>query len=585
MSELKLKIRNKIYTSGNHIVDTKNNNNAVVVFLGEMSSARLKPYVDNFLEDTLKSQIADNKITFVEIKKGEMESLPQKLTQAVKNTVFNPISQNELYISFVSVMDDDLYEAEHKIDISAIENLKVSALGGYAVDIYYDFYGIFVSDAKYSNRQNARKTIIDFLSTENGGFNIRKRIYHQSCPGDDYYRSAKSVTFMILANLINKLEYHSVIDSTVEGNNYTWTTFALFEKNLAALVIYEMINKLLENQVRGIELIAPETISKMITDAIEEKDQEMRKLASPNDVNYIPIMVRKVERELTAMEKAMNLFKKDKLSSVEYRKDTGEGSIKSLLAQQKAAIEKYVEENTTEAFMEELIVSLVKMCSVMGSVNNRQNEALIYRCLCSVREEYASRDQNAAYQMDFYLRSYYGILAEAKAKILDKLIRYYTENVDRYVQEIQTNWNSMNIEVNNMINDFAAFQSHFEGIGDLIRDKAVNLLCDYDDILEKIDVQSVIRAINSNSEIYSNILSSYYDNVRVAGEIAQRFGNCNIVPALENISYTLYSSSPVQCPGNLKLVSDDYWFRDYEIAILFTAKNNMSDCDNLPFSV
>ena len=31
MSDLRLKIRNKIYTSGNNIVDTKNNNNAIIV--------------------------------------------------------------------------------------------------------------------------------------------------------------------------------------------------------------------------------------------------------------------------------------------------------------------------------------------------------------------------------------------------------------------------------------------------------------------------------------------------------------------------------------------------------------------------
>ena len=98
-------------------------------------------------------------------------------------------------------------------------------------------------------------------------------------------------------------------------------------------------------------------------------------------------------------------------------------------------------------------------------------------------------------------------------------------------------------------------------------------------------MQSVIKAINKNTEIYSNILSSYYDNVQAAGDIAQKFGNRNIVPNLENIAYYLFSASEVACPGKLKLVNDDYWFRDHEIAILFTAKNNMNDCDNLPFQV
>ena len=163
MGDLRLKVRNKIYTSGNHIVDTNNNNNAIVVFIGKMSSETLKPYIDNFLEDTLKSQIPSNKISFVQIDENSINDLPKKLGQAVKNIEFNPIMRNELYISFVTIMDDDIYSSEHNIDVSAIEELKVSTLGGYAVEIFYDFYGVFVSTAKYSNRENARNEIFILL--------------------------------------------------------------------------------------------------------------------------------------------------------------------------------------------------------------------------------------------------------------------------------------------------------------------------------------------------------------------------------------------------------------------------------------
>ena len=158
-------------------------------------------------------------------------------------------------------------------------------------------------------------------------------------------------------------------------------------------------------------------------------------------------------------------------------------------------------------------------------------------------------------------------------------------NVNRYVEKIQEHWNIMNIEVNNMINDFAAFHDYFEGIGDLISDKSIPLMSDYDDILEKIDVRSVVRAIDKNTNIYSSILQSYYDNVQAAGDIVKRFGNRNIVPDIDKTAYTLFSNVGVACPNNLRLVSDEYWFREHEIAILFTAKNNMSDCDNLPFNV
>lgn len=585
MGDLRLKVRNKIYTSGNHIVDTKNNNNAIVVFLGEMSSEKLKPYIDNFLADTLKSQISNDKISFVQTDNKNINKLPELLSEAVRKIKFKANVKNELFISFVTIMDDDLYSAEQNINVTQIEEMKISALGGYSVEIFYDFYGIFVSSAKYSNRLNAKKTVLNFLDKDNGGVNVRKRIYHQACPGEDYYRSAKSVTFMVLVNLIAKINQHTVLDSKAEGDRYTWTTFALFEKNLASLVIYEMINKLLENQVNGIETVSPETISKKIKDALMTEESKLKKTASINDYEYIPITVRKTERKLSPAEKILNTFMKNKISPIELRKDNEEAGIADLLVQQKEAMERCIEENITDEYCGALIKDLISSCTVMSSINNNQNEGLILNSLTAVKKELLIKDKSNDYQTGYYAGKYSEMLSGAEAKILDKITDYFKEHINSYVETVQKHWNEMNMEVNNLINDFAAFQNYFEGIGDLIRDKTINLLCSYDDLLEKIDVQSVIKAINKNTEIYSNILSSYYDNVRAAGDIAQKFGNRNIVPDLENIAYYLFTALNVECPGKLKLVSDDYWFREHEIAILFTAKNNIGDCDNLPFQI
>jgi len=591
MSDLRLKVRNKIYTSGNHIVDTKNNNNEIVVFLGEMSSENLKPYVDNFFKDTLKSQIPGSKIIYVTVEKEKMQELPQIISAAVKKISFNPTMNNELYISFVTFMDDDIFEQEQKIDVNVIEEIKVSALGGYAVEIFYDFYGIFASDAKYENRLNARKTIVNFLDEKNGGINIIKRVYHQACPGNDFYRTAKSITFMILTSLINKLEPHVVLNSRVSGNDYTWTTFSLFEKNLAALVIYEMINKLLENQVNGVETFPFEAMLQTVIDEVSDIEDKMKKIASANDINFIPITVHRVERNLTFAEMARNAFSRQKIRPVDYRLENEEQSVLDLLSQQSRALKAFIDENITESYIDGFILKLINKCTFMGSINNSRNEAMILKSLESVRSDivanassgYASYEVNSS--ADYYYPKYNKLLSDIKINILDRIIEHFKNNVSEYVERVQKHWNEMNMEVSGMINDFATFHDYFEGIGDLITDKTVPLMCSFDDMLEKIDVRSVIATIDRNTEIFSNVLASYYDNVQAAGDIVRRFGNRNIVPNYENISYCLYSNKPVACPGRLKSVVDEYWFKEHEIAILFTAKNNITDCNNLPFSV
>lgn len=584
MSDLRLRIRNKIYTSGNHIVDTRNNNNSIIVMLGEMSSEKMGDYISEFLKDTLKSQIPESKISLINIGKDELSQLPQRVSDAVKAIDFNPMMKNELYISFVTLMDDELYESVPNIDISAIEEIKVNVLGGYSIEVFYDFYAIFDSQANYERRQNARKAILGFLDKDNGGLVAQKRVFHQACPGGDYYRTSKSITFMILVILTGKIDRHSVIggvEQKTQDDNYTWTTFALFEKNLASLVIYEMINKLLENQLNGVETVSLETILQRLKSFLQKHELQLKKLASPADKDYLPIAVRKRKRELTLAEKAANVFKKDKIDPIEYIQEDSTSSINDLIAQQSNIFDSYIADNITDQVADEIIMELIKLCTVMSSINNSQNEALVLRSLLECKKELSV----AVVSNDYYERKYNEILLKAKSDILDKIIKYFETHVNSYVEKVQKHWNSMNMEVNAMINDFAAFQDYFEGISDLVSDKSVNLLCSYDDILEKIDVHSVIKAINQNSEIFSNVLRSYYDNVQSAGEIAQRFGNRPIAPDTANLYYYLFSSNPVICPEGLRVVTDDYWFREHEIAILFTAKNNISDCNNLPFKV
>ncbi|MBE7036929.1 MAG: hypothetical protein E7403_06525 [Ruminococcaceae bacterium] len=590
MSELKLKIRNKIYTSGNHIVDTKNNHNAIVVFLGRMSSENLKPYVDNFFKDTLKSQIPGSKITSIVIE-NNVESLQQKISEAVKKVEFNPTMTNKLYISFVTLMDDEIFESAHKINIEGIEQLRVSALGGFAVEIFYDFYGIFGSDANCARRANARKTIAHFLDENNGGVNIVKRVYHQASPGNDYYRTSKSITFMILVSLIGKLEQHSSVKSELDGENYTWTTFALFEKNLASLVIYEMINKLLNNQVNGTEVISLENLLQTVKDELSQLETQFKKVVSVGDFNYIPITVRRTERKLSFMEKSKNIFSKDKISAIEFRKERIDNSVEDLISQQKRALHEFLAKTVNEEYIDAFIVKLIRMCTVMESINNSQNEALILKSLESCKKELEAQISTNSAPLeirngyDYFLPKYNMMLLSAKVATLEKIIEYFKSNVNHYVEVVQKHWNQMNIEVCNMINDFATFQDYFVGIGDLINDKTISLMSSYDEILEKIDVGRVIKAIDDSAEIYSSVLASYYDNVQAAGDIAKRFGDRNIVPDFDNISFCLFTHKDVMCPERLKSVVDDYWFREHEIAILFTAKNNITDCDNLPFKL
>ncbi len=578
MSDLRLKVRKKIYTSVSGIEDTNKNNNAIVVFLGKKSDEKLKSYIDEFLSDTLKKRISSNKISFVQIDESNISDLPEILAQTVEKISFNPHLVNKLFISFVTLMDDDFYNEVQDIDISEIEEIKSNSLGGYSIQLFYDFYGIFTSSANHHNRMNARKTIINFLDTDKVITKSGRRVFHQACPGKDYYRTAKSITFMLLGILIEKIDTHTISSGVLDGDCYTWTTFSLFQKNIASLVVYEMVNKLLANQMYGNEVVSPEVIKLKIKEILSAEENEIKKFACVDDIKYIPFIVQSVETG------SKGFFRRTQ-NPPAYQPVFGsiENSTADLLRQQYHAVGKYMNQHFTEDYCKKIITKLIKMCTVIGSVNNKQNAGLIQGCLVAVKNELAVSNGNYANQTDEFKKEYYKMLLKAQINILERLIHCFEENVDFYVNDVQRIWNQMNLEVNGLINDFAAFHQHFDGLGELTRNKTINLMCDYDELLNKIDIQSVMNAINSDSKIYSNVLASYYNNIKAAGEIVQSFGERPIAPDIDCTSYCLFTAEDVICPEGLKIVNDDYWFREYEMAILFTARNKLADCNHLPF--
>lgn len=589
MSELRLKIRNKIYTSNNHIVDTKNNNNAIIVFLGSRASENLKTYIKDFIKDTLNSQISNDKITYVDIDSNERDLMPEKIKNAIESITFNSAAKNKLLISFVTVMDDDLYNSELKIDIESVNKMKSSILGGFSVEFFFDFYGIFLSAADFKNRQNAKKTIINFLNEDNGG-KINKRIYHQSCPGNDYYRSAKSISFMILLNLIQKLDQHTVINGVTEGGKYTWTTFFLSEKNLAALVIYEIIRKLLDNQLNGSnENASIEDIKQSISVELKKKTYDIKKLVPKEDFNYIPIPAKKVELSPGLLERIRNIFRKNKQYPTEWKNDWNGSDIQihDLLSGQEEAIDEYISQTINDDYIDVFFIRLIKMCTCMKSITDNSNNSLIVRSLESVREELEAQKKqttvNTGKQQDVYNSDYTKLIIDKQIFMLQKMLEYYQQNVNRYIETLQELWNKMNVEVCSLISEFAAFENHFKVSEDLVSDKSIKLMSSYDEILQEIDISKILTSISDNTDIYSNTLKSYFSKIKENCEIVQKFGNTTIAPQPHDIKYYLFSGDEVQCPDELDISVDEYWFRKYEIAILFTAKNNIDECTKLPF--
>lgn len=578
MSDLRLKVRSKIYsyTSGSGMIDTSCNSNAIVVFLGKASSDALKMYTGGFLRDTLKAQIPMEKLMCVEIAKEQMNNLPAILCNAVKRVRFNPATGNKLYISFVTLMDDDFHSQSYNIDVTVLEQLKKSALGGFLVDITYDFYGFFASVANYENRKNAKQTIINFLHPGNGGVYVRKRIFHQACTGNDYYRVAKSLAFMILGNLIGRIDAQKLVDSKTDGVKYDWNTFALYEKNLAALVVYEMINKLLANQLGDYESVHMTDMDDIINSELNKLEMSLKGVISMDDYNYMPIALTRREVQLPGLIDRM--MKKTK---VEFREENVQLSINALLEQQKAVALAHVKSVVTFDYIKNFIDRMICACSTVSSINNKDT-ALVIGSLRRTKAELENKVKNI-HPNSPYNEMYIKMISELKLIVITKIIEFYENNVENIRNRIRTYWNNVNGEVHALINDFAQFQEHFEGLSALVDDKYIKLLSNHDDILEIIDIKSVVDTINQDKGIYSKVLASYFDTVKSAGDIAIRFGNCNISPDLNHVAYTLFTPTEVRCPDSMFSVVDDYWFMEHEIAILLTVKNRPGDCENLPF--
>lgn len=579
MGDLRLKVRNKIYsyTSGSGMIDTTCNSNAIVVFLGKTTSGFLRGQTESFLKDTLKAQLPEERITCVEVGPEHMQYLPNILCETVKNVRFNPAIKNQLYISFITIMDDDFHSNAYNIDVSVIEKMKQKTLGGFLVEVTYDFYGLFASVANYEHRKNAKQTIINFLKAENGGIYIKKRIFHQACAGNDYYRAAKSLAFMILGNLIGKIENHRLIDCRTDGVKYDWNTFVLYEKNLVALVVYEMINQLLKNQLDDYESVPQSDIEYIIDSELDKMEKSLRGIVSMEDYNYMPIVL---SRREVAQDGFLNKMRKVK--SVEFREERINDSINMLIEQQREVAWNHVREVVTVEYLRSFMDKLVRCCSSVGSVHNKDG-ALIITSLRRSKTELENKI-SALQHTNAYNERYLMMICQLKLAVIDKVIEFYEENVEVIRNRLRYYWNQLHSEVNALINSFVQFQEHFEGLSTLVENKHIKLMSTADDVMDAIDIQSVVRTINQDKSMYARVLKSYFDTVKSAGDIAIRYGNCNISPELNNIAYTLFTATEVECPDSLQPVVDKYWFMEHEIAILLTVKNKPGDCENLPIN-
>ena len=579
MSELRMKVREKIY-SATAATDTNSNTNAVIVFLGKLSSEKFKEYTKKFTSDLLNHRIAEERFTFVEVDSGS-DDIAEKVYEAVKGIKnLSQQNMNKIFVSFVTIMEDDFYANEKKIDLGRLDQVRENLFLGYPVTLHYDFYGIFTAGTAFENRNNARSMIIDFLGQDSSSIWV-KNIYHCVCAGEDYYRCAKSVSFLILLNLTEKLDAHDLAKYSVEGKDYAWTTFFLFEKNLTSLVVYELIGMLLDRNTTGAEAITVETLRSVIFEAIEEKGKRLEAAVPASDVLYIPFRVRKKKRELSFMEKLKSRFVEIKDVDVYLLEDETADTIQ-LIEYQKKALAEALEKELTGKFMDELFGKLIRMCKAVSSVDLTDGKSLIIDALDLCKSSLESEKKNARMaQTEYYMIKHYEMVADAKITLVETLKEYYNANAERYVREIVLDLDKKNAEVSALIKEFATLGAHFAGKDALVFGKSIPLLCSYDEILNEIEIEKVIEAINNDPAIFGNVLKSYLPSVKIAAEHIKTFGGLNINPQSDILR--LYSAETVATPQGLEIASDEYWFRNHEIAILYTARNRPEDCKHLPY--
>lgn len=577
MSELRMKVREKIY-SATAATDTNSNNNAVIVFLGKLSSENFKEYTKKFTSDLLNHRIAAERFTFVEVD-SDSDDIAEKVYEAVKGIKNLSLqNMNKIFVSFVTIMEDDFYANEKKINLNRLEQVRENLFLGYPVTLYYDFYGIFTAGTAFKNRNNARSMIVDFL-----GQSVIwvKNVYHCVCAGEDYYRCAKSVSFLILLNLTEKLDANDLVKCSVEGNDYTWTTFFLFEKNLISLVVYELISMLLERNTTGPESITLETLRSAIFEEIEAKGKRLEGIVPASDVLYIPIRVRKKKRELSLAEKIKSKFVEIKNLDI-YLPEDETADIMQLLAHQKKALDEALKKELSEDFINELFEKLIRKCKAIDSVDLTDGKSLIVDALDLCKASLESEKSNGRTLFtDFYQLKHYEMVVDAKITLVDILKKYYIANAEKYVKEIIHDLDAKNAEVSALIKDFATLGANFAKKDMLIYGKSIPLLCSYDEILNEIEIEKAIDEINNDPNIFGNVLKSYFPSVVVATAHLKTFGGLNITPHSDILR--LYASNEVAVPSGLAVTSNDYWFRNNEIAILYTARNNIEDCKNLPY--
>lgn len=580
MSALKEIVQRKLYQEygGEDLFVT---NQSILVYLGNEVKTNFRKSINDGIKNTLKQNISESKI--VEIYVNTQEELIPTIEAKLKTMKMDMDSHNRIAISFITVMDDGIYEeSKVAIDINGIQRVKEKILGGYSVSFIYDFYGIFVSPANNKRRGNARKTIVEFLNCKEITTSSEKRVFHQSCPGEEYERTGKAISFVVLANMIDKLAAHTTIYSEVEGEEYSWNTLAFYEQNMQAIVIYKLIYDLLERQNESYEKMTQLEIAGEIEKEINEIITSLAKKVPKDIKDYMPCeVIKKTKKQSKAR---LLIFKRDEEISYYEKKDEGE-FIRMILERQKKEIEEYLQAHLTKEMMTDAIEKLISQCTSLSSIDPQRG--IIGKGLRAAKEEY--KDQMASGKREVgdmyfdYDKTYEQLLKEAKYEIISRIENDYSNRANEFQINVRKNWNEKRIDIEPLLRGITIEGNYQNVVNRLIENKYIFLLSEYREMLKIIEVNSIIGRGNNQENIFPEILANFFRRVQNAGDIVCSFGGCPLSPNPTDISYHLYSYESVSCPDKLEMTVDSKWFREHAISILLTVKNQKTECRKLPW--
>lgn len=575
MSDLRNRITEKIFNA-DPAIDLTCDDSAIIVFLGDAANKNLKKHMDACLQSALNKQLKDGRITEVLILTQEdFLRLNQKIKSAISSMKFAVGTTNRLFISFVTVMDDEIYQNSHfDLDISGLEEIKEDLFFGIGMVFEYTFYGLFLPKISQQCRLNARQTIVEFLSSNQ---DVPKKVYHHVC--HDYYRSAKAISFVILTTLIDKLHLHGVAYSSVDNENYSWNTFEFFEQNLPANLICQAVFKLLDKQgdPNYVEDLSADIV-KHLSDTLEAIGRDLASIVDSREINYVPILMFKSQYKLSFFQKIFKtLFRKNYDTTIYVKSYDDDSSIVSnLIAQQAAVCDAYIKEKVTDAYKTNFIAEIFSMYTTWKGVEGFLSIDTAFAQVIETLEYKRDNRINEALSEDAeYLSEYHKMFCNKKIQIARLLNSYCRENMEVLYKTYQKTWSDMRVETNNYLSTMAKFDSEKIIVDNLMKDKSAHLTCSYDDILNEIHMKDILQNIGDG--ILLDVLKNYFPQVKEAGKLAYTYGNLLIYPS--HCTYTLYLDKPLNHKiDDLEVCSDDYWFRNSEISILMTTINKSSDC-------